>query len=215
MSSDVRENPSIEQAGRTRRVDATERESRAVAEAAREKGWERPSFAKGLYLGRFDLDLVHPHPRADADDEARGEEFLTRLREVCDHIDGARIEREAQIPDEDIKALADIGAFGMKIPREYGGLGLTMSSYGKALMLVGSVHPSIGALLSAHQSIGVPEPVKLVGTTEQKQRVPAPLRRGRDLGVPAHRARRRVRPGPDGNHRDAHRRTARHTSSTG
>jgi alkylation response protein AidB-like acyl-CoA dehydrogenase len=57
----------------------------------------------------------------------------------------------------------------MKIPREYGGLGLTTSSYGKALMLASSAHPSIGALLSAHQSIGVPEPVKLVGTPEQKE----------------------------------------------
>ena len=169
MSSDVRENPSTEQADRTRRVDATERESRAVVEAAREKGWERPSFARGLYLGRFDLDLVHPHPRADPADDARGDEFLIRMREVCNHIDGARIEREAQIPDEDVKALADVGAFGMKIPREYGGLGLTTSSYGKALMLASSAHPSIGALLSAHQSIGVPEPVKLVGTSEQKE----------------------------------------------
>ena len=169
MSSDVRETPSTEQADRSRRVDATERESRAVAEAAREKGWERPSFAKGLYLGRFDLDLVHPHPRADPADDARGDEFLTRMREVCSQIDGARIEREAQIPDEDVKALADVGAFGMKIPREYGGLGLTMSSYGKALMLASSAHPSLGALLSAHQSIGVPEPVKLVGTSEQKE----------------------------------------------
>jgi alkylation response protein AidB-like acyl-CoA dehydrogenase len=44
-----------------------------------------------------------------------------------------------------------------------------MSSYGKALMLASSAHPSIGALLSAHQSIGVPEPVKLVGTSEQKE----------------------------------------------
>jgi alkylation response protein AidB-like acyl-CoA dehydrogenase len=89
---------------------------------------------------------------------------------VCEAIDGPRIERDAQIPDEDFKALADIGAFGMKIPREYGGLGLTMSAYGKALMLAGSAHPSLGALLSAHQSIGVPEPVKLVGTEEQKRR---------------------------------------------
>ncbi len=169
MSSDVRENQSTEQADRARRVDATERESRAVVEAAREKGWERPSFARGLYLGRFDLDLVHPHPRADPADDARGDEFLIRMREVCNHIDGARIEREAQIPDEDVKALADVGAFGMKIPREYGGLGLTTSSYGKALMLASSAHPSIGALLSAHQSIGVPEPVKLVGTSEQKE----------------------------------------------
>src|SRR6478735_2525831 len=169
MSSDIRETPSTEQADRRRRVDATERESRAVAEAAREKGWERPSFARGLYLGRFDLDLVHPHPRADPADDARGDEFLIRMREVCNHIDGARIEREAQIPDEDVKALADVGAFGMKIPREYGGLGLSTSSYGKALMLASSAHPSLGALLSAHQSIGVPEPVKLVGTSEQKE----------------------------------------------
>jgi alkylation response protein AidB-like acyl-CoA dehydrogenase len=147
----------------------SERESRAVAEAARESDWDRPSFAKGLYLGHFDLDLVHPHPRATAADEARGEEFLTRLREVCTDIDGAAIEREAKIPDDVLARLADIGAFGMKIPREYGGLGLTMSAYGKALMLIGSAHPSLGALLSAHQSIGVPEPVKLVGTAEQKQ----------------------------------------------
>lgn len=148
----------------------SEREAREVAEAARESGWSRPSFAKQLYLGRFDLDLVHPHPRPDPDDEARGAAFLARLREVCAGIDGARIEREARIPDEDVRALADIGAFGMKIPVEYGGLGLSMRSYGRALMLVGSVHPSFGALLSAHQSIGVPEPVKLVGTAEQKER---------------------------------------------
>jgi alkylation response protein AidB-like acyl-CoA dehydrogenase len=150
--------------------DASEREARQVAEEAREAGWSRPSFAKELYLGRFDLDLVHPHPRPDPEDEARGEAFLARLREVCESLDGERIEREAQVPDESVRALADVGAFGMKIPVAYGGLGLTMRDYARALMLVGSVHPSLGALLSAHQSIGVPEPVKLVGTEEQKQR---------------------------------------------
>ena len=167
MTSDVKD--SRADTGAQRRVDASEREARQVAEAARETDWERPSFAKGLYLGHFDLDLVHPHPRATPEDEARGEEFLERFRAVCDDIDGTLIEREDRIPDETIAALADIGAFGMKIPREYGGLGLTMSSYGKALMLAGSAHPSLGALLSAHQSIGVPEPVKLVGTDAQKR----------------------------------------------
>ena len=149
---------------------ASAEEARELAEASRETEWTRPSFAKGLYLGRFDIDLIHPHPRSDADDEARSEEFLAKLQTVVDGIDGDRIEREAKIPDETFKALADIGAFGMKIPREYGGLGLSMTAYGRALMLVGSANPSLGALLSAHQSIGVPEPVKLVGTPEQKQR---------------------------------------------
>ena len=148
----------------------SEREAREVAEAARETTWERPSFAKELYLGRFDVDLIHPHPRGEAEDDARAGEFLTKLREVLSGIDGARIERESKIPDEDIAALTAIGAFGMKIPQEYGGLGLSTTAYGKALMLVGSVNPSLGAMLSAHQSIGVPEPVKLVGTEDQKRR---------------------------------------------
>lgn len=152
------------------RVDATEAEARQLAEAAREAEWDRPSFAKGLYLGRFDLSLVHPHPRGAAADIERGEAFLAELRALCEKFDGQRIEREDRIPDEYLAALSDIGTFGMKIPRQYGGLGLTMAYYGKALMLLGSVHPSLGALVSAHQSIGVPEPVKMFGTEEQKQR---------------------------------------------
>jgi alkylation response protein AidB-like acyl-CoA dehydrogenase len=153
-----------------RPAEVDERAARETAEAARETEWVRPSFAKGLFLGDFDLSLIHPHPRGDEHDVARGEEFLARLREVCVTFDGARIEREARIPDEYIASLAELGVFGMKIPEQYGGLGLTLLYYGRALMLIGSVHPSIGALVSAHQSIGVPEPVKLFGTAEQKQR---------------------------------------------
>jgi alkylation response protein AidB-like acyl-CoA dehydrogenase len=151
-------------------TDVSEQQAREVAEAARETEWTRPSFAKGLYLGSFDLSLIHPYPRADADDAARGAAFLTRLREYCETLDGSRIERDARIPDAYLQGLADLGVFGMKIPREFGGLGLTMSYYGQALMMIGSVHPSIGALVSAHQSIGVPEPVKMFGSREQKEK---------------------------------------------
>ena len=150
-------------------ANVSEKEAREVAEAARESGWERPSFAKELYLGRFDWSLIHPHPRQSAVDAAPGEEFLAKLRAYCESLDGGRIERDSQIPDEYINGLADLGVFGMKIPTEYGGLGLSMLHYGKALTLVGSVHPSMGALVSAHMSIGVPEPVKMFGTEEQKK----------------------------------------------
>lgn len=147
----------------------TEREARQVAEAAREQDWRKPSFAKELFLGRFRLDLIHPHPMPPEDDVQRGEEFLAKLRDFCEtKIDAARIEREAQIPDEVIDGLKDLGALGMKIDTKYGGLGLTQVYYNKALALVGSANPAIGALLSAHQSIGVPQPLKLFGTQEQK-----------------------------------------------
>ncbi len=162
MSTDVKETASST-------ADVSERQAREVAEAARETEWTRPSFAKGLYLGAFDMSLIHPFPRAASDDQARGEEFLGRLRSYCETLDGAQIERDDLIPDDYLKGLAELGVFGMKVPREYGGLGLTMSSYGQALMLLGSIHPSIGALVSAHQSIGVPEPVKMFGTPEQKR----------------------------------------------
>jgi alkylation response protein AidB-like acyl-CoA dehydrogenase len=132
--------------------------------------WVRPSFAKQLYLGDFDLSLIHPHPRATADDAVRGDEFLGRLAAYCETLDGLLIEREARVPDGYLQGFADLGVFGLKIPAEYGGLGLPMSYYGRALMLIGSVHPTLGALVSAHQSIGVPEPVKQFGTDEQKQR---------------------------------------------
>ena len=168
MSIDVTEQdaPRTETSG-TREV--SEREAREVAEAARETQWTRPSFAKELYLGRFELSLIHPHPRTPPDDRVRGDEFLARLRTYCETLDGGLIERQDRIPDEYINGFAELGVFGIKIPREHGGLGLSMLYYGKALMLLGSVHPSIGTLVSAHQSIGVPEPVKMFGTAEQKQ----------------------------------------------
>ncbi|GAA4143489.1 acyl-CoA dehydrogenase family protein [Actinomadura keratinilytica] len=147
-----------------------ERTARRVAEEARETEWRLPSFGKQLFMGDFRLDLVHPHPRPDEESRRTGEQFLSRLREFCEtKVDPLVIEREARIPDEIVKGLRELGAFGMKIPRRYGGLGLSQLYYGRALMLVGSVSPAIGALLSAHQSIGVPQPVKLFGTAEQKE----------------------------------------------
>ncbi|MDT0428671.1 acyl-CoA dehydrogenase family protein [Streptomyces salyersiae] len=147
----------------------TEREARQVAEAAREQDWRKPSFAKELFLGRFRLDLLHPHPVPGADDVRRGEAFLDRLRAFCEtHVDGALIEREAKIPDDVVNGLKELGALGMKIETRYGGLGLTQVYYNRALALAGSASPAIGALLSAHQSIGVPQPLKMFGTQEQK-----------------------------------------------
>ena len=148
----------------------TEAEARQVAEQARESEWNLPSFGKQLFLGDFRLDLISPHPLPAEETVRRGEEFCARLRDFCEaSVNGALIEREARIPDETVKGLAALGAFGMKISQAYGGLGLTNLYYNRALMIVGSVSPAIAALLSAHQSIGVPQPLALFGTDEQKE----------------------------------------------
>jgi Acyl-CoA dehydrogenase, N-terminal domain len=113
---------SAQQAGRGGQVG--EREARQVAEEAREVGWELPSFGKQLFLGDFRLELIHPHPRPSEESSRRGEKFCAGLREFCeDSVDGALIERDARIPDEVVKGLAAVGAFGMKVAPEYGGSG--------------------------------------------------------------------------------------------
>ncbi|MDH6280138.1 acyl-CoA dehydrogenase family protein [Prescottella agglutinans] len=150
-------------------TEVTEEQARAVAEEAREEGWEKPSFAKELFLGRFQLDLVHPFPRPTPAEEERTQAFIAELEEYCRGLDGSVIERDARIPDEYVAGLAELGCFGLKVPTAYGGLGLSQVAYNRALMMASSVHPSVGALLSAHQSIGVPEPLELAGTPAQKQ----------------------------------------------
>ncbi|GAA3471857.1 acyl-CoA dehydrogenase family protein [Nonomuraea roseola] len=144
--------------------------AREVAEQARQAEWERPSFGRQLFLGDFRLDLVHPIPTLDESATKRGEEFVRALRRFLDsRVDPAQIERTATVPDEVVRGLAGLGAFGITIEEEYGGLGLSHLYYSRALMLVGSYCPALSALLSAHQSIGVPQPLRLFGTEEQKR----------------------------------------------
>ena len=147
----------------------TEQDARNATEAARDTAESRPSFAKGIYLGAYNLDLIRSLPAPDPAEEVRAAAFLEELTGYCSTMDGRLIERTGVIPDEYLRALADLGVFGIKIPQRYGGLGLSLLHYGRALMVLGTVHPSLGALVSAHQSIGVPEPVKVFGNEAQKQ----------------------------------------------
>lgn len=87
------------------------------------------------------------------------------------HVDPDEIDRTGEIPPENFKGLADIGAFGIKVPKKYGGLGLSQSNYGRAAVLLGSWDGNVAALVSAHQSIGVAQPLLLFGTEEQKQNI--------------------------------------------
>jgi alkylation response protein AidB-like acyl-CoA dehydrogenase len=150
---------------------ATEKEARDVAEAARESEWAGPSFVRELFLGRFRLDLIHPHPEiTNPEEEARAKPFLDKLRAFLHRVDSDMIDRTGEIPEEYVQELREMGAFGIKIPREYGGLGLSYASYAKAIAMVTSKDGSLTALLSASQSIGVPQPLSLFGTEEQKRK---------------------------------------------
>src|SRR5581483_3008197 len=96
---------------------ASEKEARDVAEAARESEWSGPSFVRELFLGRFRLDLIHPHPAEDPGEAARAQPFLDRLAEFLHRVDSDMIDRTGDIPETYVQELRDMGAFGIKIPK--------------------------------------------------------------------------------------------------
>jgi len=153
-------------------------EARRVAEEARETEWTAPSFLKQIFLGNLRLDLVHPFP-PDPPERPEFRAFLDRLeRFLAEDVDPDAIDRDGRIPQSVIDGLAALGAFGMKIPKEYGGLGLSQREYGEAMKRITSRDGNLVTLLSAHQSIGVPQPLKLFGTPEQKKKYLPRLAKG-------------------------------------
>jgi alkylation response protein AidB-like acyl-CoA dehydrogenase len=163
---------------RVRPGPVDEQEARQVAESARETEWVKPSFVRELFLGHLRLDLIHPPPVQDPEERVRAAEFHRKLLAFAKTIDGEAIEREARVPDEVVEGLRQLGAFGIKIPQEYGGLGLSQRSYNTAIAIVGSAASALGVLLSAHQSIGLPQPLKMFGTPEQKKKYLPRLAKG-------------------------------------
>lgn len=156
---------------RPRRADVSEEEARRVAEAARQEKWEDATFVRDLFLGDFRLNLIHPYPDPDEFISDRCRAFLAQLEEFLrTEVDSEQIDRDRKIPDHVLDRLRAMGAFGLKIPEEYGGLGFGQTEYNQVMAMLGSVDGSLVALLSAHQSIGVPQPLGLFGTDDQKRK---------------------------------------------
>ncbi|MDQ3388426.1 MAG: acyl-CoA dehydrogenase family protein [Gemmatimonadota bacterium] len=164
---------------KTGRNTPSEQESREVAEAARESEWTAPSFVRELFLGNFRLDLIHPYPEQTPEDREKTDAYIARLRSFLEeNVDSDEIDRSGELPEHVVDGLRELGAFGMKIPEEYGGIGLSQVGYGRAIGMVTSLDGNLTALLSAHQSIGVPQPLKMFGTPEQKEKYLPRLARG-------------------------------------
>jgi len=154
----------------TSRMSKGQREALELAEASRDPLDDRGSFASNLFVGRYDFERIYPFPEQSAEDSAAGEPFLQKLGAYLrEHVDPDEIDRTGEIPQNNIDDLFAMGAFGVKIPTQYGGLGLSQVNYGRAAMLLGRWDANLTALVSAHQSIGVPQPLLLFGTEEQKR----------------------------------------------
>ena len=155
----------------TSKMSPEQRAALELTESAREAADAERGFCGGLFMGRVHWQAIHPFPQQTAEARDQGDAFLERLSTYLrEHVDPDEIDRTGEIPQAVFEGLARLGAFGIKVSPDYGGLGLSQTNYCRGAMLLGSYCGNLTALLSAHQSIGVPQPVILFGTEEQKRR---------------------------------------------
>lgn len=153
----------------TTKMSEGQRAALELAESSRDSR-ELSGFAASLFDGSPDFSPLFPFPAQNESDRAEGDAFLQKLGTFLgERTDPDAIDRDGEIPDEVFKGLATLGAFGIKIPKDLGGLGLSQTNYSRAAMLLGGHCGNLTALLSAHQSIGIPQPLLVFGTDEQKK----------------------------------------------
>ena len=143
----------------------------AVAEESREEKWLSKGYMASIFMGDFDLSTVYPYPFQKTEDQKKGDEICAKVETWCkENLDGEEIDRTETIPAHVWRGLAELGLFAIKIPTKYNGLGMSQTNYMRILSIVAKYCGSTAATLSAHQSIGAPQPLKLMGTAEQKQK---------------------------------------------
>lgn len=154
----------------TSHMSEGQRAALELAESSRDTR-ELSGFAASIFDGSPDFSILFPFPAQSDEDKQQGDAFIGKLRDFLEtKTDPDAIDREGEIPDSVFKGLAELGAFGIKIPKTYGGLGLSQTNYSRAAMLLGGHCGNLTALLSAHQSIGLPQPLLVFGTEAQKQK---------------------------------------------
>jgi alkylation response protein AidB-like acyl-CoA dehydrogenase len=131
---------------------------------------EKASYTRQLFTGTIDDEILFPYPRIDPEEDRKVSELLRRLEAFCEaHVDREWIDENERIPDEVVDGLAKLGLFGISIPSEYGGMGLSQSAYCRVFDFITGYDVGLAIMLGVHLSIGV-KGIQLVGSEEQKRR---------------------------------------------
>ncbi len=150
-----------------------------ITEEARQKDYIHPSFGAQLFMGSFQPQLLFPFPVQSAEEKKIGDEYCEKIKKfLVENLDPEEVDATRTLPKTVIAGLAEMGAFALKVPKEYDGLGFSQVNYNRVIEAVGSYCGATGVLLSAHQSIGVPQPLKMFGTEEQKKKFLPRFRKG-------------------------------------
>jgi alkylation response protein AidB-like acyl-CoA dehydrogenase len=130
-------------------------------------------------VGKFDHELLYPFPEQSEEDRKLGDAVIDPFIAFLEkHLDPEEVDATREIPEIVINEMKKMGIFAVKVPKEYGGLGLSQTNYCRLVMKVASYCGGTAVLISAHQSIGVPQPLKMFGTEEQKKKFFPRFRQG-------------------------------------
>jgi acyl-CoA dehydrogenase family protein 9 len=141
------------------------------------------SFMKSLFHGIIAEDLVFPYPELGREERDNTAMIVDSVRKFLEaNVDAARIDREHTIPAEVLEGMKELGLFGMIIPQEYGGIGLSSRSYARIVQEVAGHDASLAVTLGAHQSIGL-KGILLFGTEAQKQKYLPKLATGENVAA--------------------------------
>jgi acyl-CoA dehydrogenase family protein 9 len=128
------------------------------------------SFMKALFHGVIAEDMIFPYPEMPAEDRENTSMILESVRRYfAANVDSAKIDRDHEIPASVLDGLKALGLYGLQIPNEYDGIGLSATAYARVMQEVGGLDASIAVTLGAHQSIGL-KGILLFGTPEQQRR---------------------------------------------
>lgn len=154
-----------------------------LAEELLFSGPQKPSFAKMLYFGAFDAERVFPFPEVSKEERATVDLHVKEVEAFVNKaIDPDKIDREASIPQEVIKGLAQLGVLGLSIPKENGGRGCSQYHYCKVMEVIARRCASTALFINAHQSVGM-KALVLYGTPEQREQWLPPLNTGDSLAA--------------------------------
>lgn len=154
------------------------RQALEITEEAR-KDYQLPTFGGQLFVGKFVPEMLFPFPEQSEEDRKIGDAIIEPFIEFLKkNLDPEQVDATREIPKKVIDEMKRMGIFALKVPKEYGGLGFSQTNYCRLVMKVASYCGGTAVLISAHQSIGVPQPLKLYGTEQQKRKFLPRFRQG-------------------------------------
>nr|XP_048715544.1 complex I assembly factor ACAD9, mitochondrial isoform X2 [Caretta caretta] len=145
-------------------------------------GGLRSAYAKELFLGKLQKEEVFPYPEISNEELEEINQFVGPVEKFfSEEVDSTKIDQDAKIPPETLKGLKSLGLFGMQVPEEYGGLGLSNTMYARLGEII-SLDGSIAVTLAAHQAIGL-KGILMAGTDEQKAKYLPKLASGEHIAA--------------------------------